>query len=130
MRRHLLQTFDKIYVLDLHGNAKKKEVSPDGSADKNVFDIHAGRFNYDRDKDCAVNQVGADQVCQQRIGQMRWLSTDNFGVGERVVCAPMGSPNSRRRLGNLVAQYAKPLFCSSDNDFGKTVYKQGFSVET
>ena len=42
MRWHLLKTFDKIYVLDLHGNSKKKEVCPDGSADKNVFDIMQG----------------------------------------------------------------------------------------
>jgi len=42
MRWHLLKSFDKIYVLDLHGNAKKKEVSPDGSPDKNVFDIQQG----------------------------------------------------------------------------------------
>ena len=42
MRWHLLKTFDKIWVLDLHGNAKKKEISPDGSPDKNVFDIQQG----------------------------------------------------------------------------------------
>ncbi len=42
MRWHLLKTFDKIYVLDLHGNAKKKEVAPDGGSDKNVFDIQQG----------------------------------------------------------------------------------------
>ena len=42
MRWHLLNTFDKIYILDLHGNANKKEVCPDGSADKNVFDIMQG----------------------------------------------------------------------------------------
>jgi hypothetical protein len=42
MRWHLLKAFDKIYVLDLHGNAKKLEVSPDGSPDKNVFDIQQG----------------------------------------------------------------------------------------
>lgn len=42
MRNHLRQTFDRIYVLDLHGSAKKKEVSPDGSPDKNVFDIMQG----------------------------------------------------------------------------------------
>lgn len=42
MRWHLLDTFDKIYVLDLHGNSKKKEVCPDGSPDKNVFDIMQG----------------------------------------------------------------------------------------
>jgi predicted helicase len=42
MRWHLMNTFDSIYVLDLHGNSKKKETAPDGSADKNVFDIQQG----------------------------------------------------------------------------------------
>lgn len=42
MRKHLLESFDKIYILDLHGNAKKKEVCPDGSPDQNVFDIMQG----------------------------------------------------------------------------------------
>lgn len=42
MRWHLLETFDDIYLLDLHGNAKKKETAPDGKADKNVFDIMQG----------------------------------------------------------------------------------------
>ncbi|OXT00531.1 DNA methyltransferase [Notoacmeibacter marinus] len=42
MRWHLLKTFDKIWVIDLHGNAKKQEVSPDGSRDTNVFDIQQG----------------------------------------------------------------------------------------
>lgn len=42
MRQSLMQTFDDIYVLDLHGNSKKKEVCPDGSKDENVFDIQQG----------------------------------------------------------------------------------------
>jgi len=42
MRWHLRQTFDTIYVLDLHGNSNKKETAPDGSEDKNVFDIKTG----------------------------------------------------------------------------------------
>lgn len=42
MRWHLLSTYDKIYVIDLHGDAKKKEISPDGSKDENVFDIRQG----------------------------------------------------------------------------------------
>jgi predicted helicase len=42
MRKNLLETFDKIYIIDLHGNAKKKEAAPDGSDDKNVFDIQQG----------------------------------------------------------------------------------------
>lgn len=42
MRWNLLKTYDKIYVLDLHGNTKKNEIAPDGSLDKNVFDIQQG----------------------------------------------------------------------------------------
>lgn len=42
LRWHLANTFDKIYVLDLHGNAKKKEAAPDGSKDENVFNIMQG----------------------------------------------------------------------------------------
>ena len=42
MRKHLLDSFDKIYILDLHGNSRKMEVCPDGSVDQNVFDIMAG----------------------------------------------------------------------------------------
>ena len=42
MRKNILETFDKVYILDLHGNAKKKETAPDGSLDQNVFDIMQG----------------------------------------------------------------------------------------
>ncbi len=42
MRQSLMNTFDDIYVLDLHGNTKRKERAPDGTADQNVFDIQQG----------------------------------------------------------------------------------------
>lgn len=42
MRQSLMGTFPRLSVLDLHGNANKKERSPDGSEDKNVFDIRQG----------------------------------------------------------------------------------------
>ena len=42
MRNNLLESFDIIYILNLHGNAKKNEVCPDGSVDQNVFDIMTG----------------------------------------------------------------------------------------
>ena len=42
MRASLLRTFDKIYIVNLHGNSIKKEQSPDGSKDENVFDIMVG----------------------------------------------------------------------------------------
>ena len=42
MRWHLMQTFDEIHILDLHGNVKKREKAPDGSKDGNIFDIQQG----------------------------------------------------------------------------------------
>jgi len=42
MREQLMSTFDEIYILDLHGNSKKKERASDGSKDENVFDIQQG----------------------------------------------------------------------------------------
>ncbi|MBN1168978.1 N-6 DNA methylase [Candidatus Woesebacteria bacterium] len=42
MRKHLLETFNDIYILDLHGNSKKKETAPDGGKDENVFNIQQG----------------------------------------------------------------------------------------
>jgi predicted helicase len=42
MRQSLMQTFEHLCLLDLHGNTNKKEQSPDGSEDKNVFDIRQG----------------------------------------------------------------------------------------
>jgi predicted helicase len=42
MRRHLLDTFSDIYILDLHGSSKRKERAPDGGKDENVFDIQQG----------------------------------------------------------------------------------------
>jgi len=42
MRQSLMNSFDEIYILDLHGNSLKKEKAPDGSKDENVFDIQQG----------------------------------------------------------------------------------------
>lgn len=42
MRQSLMHTFAILHVLDLHGNALKKERAPDGSDDKNIFEIRQG----------------------------------------------------------------------------------------
>lgn len=42
MRKSLLEEFDKIYILNLHGNNRRKETAPDGTPDENVFDIMQG----------------------------------------------------------------------------------------
>ncbi len=42
MRKSLMETFDKIYIVNLHGNTRLHESAPDGTKDENVFDIMAG----------------------------------------------------------------------------------------
>ncbi len=42
MRQSLMNSFDEIYILDLHGNSLRKEKTPSGGKDENVFDIQQG----------------------------------------------------------------------------------------
>jgi predicted helicase len=42
MRQSLMNTFNEIYIIDLHGNGLKKETTPEGGKDENVFDIRQG----------------------------------------------------------------------------------------
>lgn len=42
MRESLLETFDEIFILNLHGSSKKQETTPEGTKDDNVFDITVG----------------------------------------------------------------------------------------
>ncbi len=42
MRQQLLQAFTDIYIVNLHGNTTKQEVTPEGNKDENVFDIRTG----------------------------------------------------------------------------------------
>ena len=42
MRQSLMHTFNQMYLMDLHGNTKKKERTPEGGKDENVFDIEQG----------------------------------------------------------------------------------------
>ena len=42
MRQHLMQTFDEIMILNLHGNSSTEGLTPEGRKDENVFDITQG----------------------------------------------------------------------------------------
>jgi predicted helicase len=42
MRRSLAHSFDELFVLDLHGNSKKRELAPGETRDENVFAIQSG----------------------------------------------------------------------------------------
>jgi len=76
MRQSLMQTFDEIYVLDLHGNLKKEAICPDGSPDKNVFDIQQGVsigiFVREKDSGAPAKIYHAD-LYGLRKGKYEWL---------------------------------------------------------
>ena len=42
VRWNMLKVYEKIYIIDLHGNTRRKEVCPDGSKDVNIFDVMQG----------------------------------------------------------------------------------------
>ncbi|WP_269201263.1 type ISP restriction/modification enzyme [Helicobacter pylori] len=42
LRHSLLECYDELYILNLHGNARKKEETPQGAKDENVFNIMQG----------------------------------------------------------------------------------------
>ena len=117
MRWHLLKTYDKIYTIDLHGNSKKKEVSPDGSIDENVFDIMQG---------VSINIfVKTGKKKNNELGQI--LHYDLYG--KRDVKYDFLSQNSLKtipykELPNITPNY---FFVQKDFDAQKS-YDRGFKV--
>ncbi len=73
MRQSLMQSFDEIYILNLHGNSLKKERCPDKSDDKNVFDIRQGVAI-----SLFVKKGGKEKTKQTKISYADlWGSRDN-----------------------------------------------------
>ena len=91
MRQSLMRTFDEIYLLDLHGNAKKREKTPDGGKDENVFDIQQGvavglfvkhrRGNDDETRVFHANLWGRRDT-DLDIGKYDWLVANDIETTE------------------------------------------------
>ena len=113
MRWRLLDTFDRIWVLDLHGNAKKKEVTPEGRPDKNVFDIQQG-----------VAIIVAVKKQNTREGLGRVFRMDYWGSRE----------NKYQRLdkdvlgGEILEPFSPYYFFSKMNKKAYQNYENGFPV--
>ncbi|MFX1507241.1 MAG: type ISP restriction/modification enzyme, partial [Promethearchaeota archaeon] len=83
MRYELIQTFTDIYILDLHGNIRRKEKCSDGSKDENVFDIQQGVcvsfFIKNPDKKGETEIFKAD-VWGSRELKYNFLKTNDFST--------------------------------------------------
>ncbi len=76
MRQSLMNSFDEIYILDLHGNSLKKEKAPDGSKDENVFDIQQGvaiAFFIKYKNENKRNKVFHSEIFGLREDKYKWL---------------------------------------------------------
>ena len=96
MRQSLMATFDEIHLLDLHGNARKKERAPDGGPDQNVFDIQQGvaigLFVKRRDGAGRARVFHADLWGPREVGadggKYRWLAGNDVETTEWTELAP------------------------------------------
>ena len=117
MRWSLLQSFDDIYIVNLHGNSLKKETCPNGSKDENVFDIRVGTsiniFVKSNKKKLGENaQVHYADIYGEREIKYDFLEKTTF---EDVVFA------------NIVPSEPYYLFIPKNDNY-QTEYQQGFNI--
>jgi predicted helicase len=118
MRWHLMQSFDKIYTIDLHGNSKKKETAPDGSVDQNVFDIMQG---------VSINLfIKTGKKKKKELAQV--FHYDLFG--KRNLKYDFLTENSLRDISFKELEPNEPnYFFIPKNDEGRSEYESGFRVD-
>ena len=118
MRKYLLECFDTIYVLDLHGDAKKQEVCPDGSADNNVFDIMQG---------VSINIfVKTGKKKKNELGKVFHFDLQ----GKRDYKYDFLNENSLNSLKWNSLNYSAPNYFFVKKDFkGNSHYELGFKID-
>lgn len=118
MRWSLLNSFDKIYIVNLHGNSMKHETAPDGSKDENVFDIMVGTsinifVKTGHKKQGELADVYYADLYGERTSKYDFLNAHKL------------SDTEFKRL-----DYSNPLYLlTPQNEKGKQEYEQGFRVD-
>ncbi|WQS67061.1 N-6 DNA methylase [Helicobacter pylori] len=115
LRRSLLECYDELYILNLHGNARKKEETPQGAKDENVFNIMQGvSINLFVKKAQATKQkICYYDVYGQRAEKYAFLAQNDLNSIEWLELAP------REPFYLLIPQETLLL----------DEYEQGFSVK-
>lgn len=118
MRKSLLTTFDNIYILDLHGDAKKKEICLDGTADRNVFDIMQGVSINIFIKNTTPNKTTLGDVFHYDLQGKREFKYDFL------------QENSIKSIKWKKLDYRDPGYFFTNKDFtGEAEYNNGFKVD-
>ncbi len=115
LRRSLLECYDELYILNLHGNTRKKEKTPQGAKDENVFNIMQGvSINLFVKKAQATKQkIYYYDVYGQRAEKYAFLAQNDLNSIEWLEIAP-------REPFYLLIPQETPLLDE---------YEQGFSVQ-
>ena len=117
MRKHLLETFDNIYILDLHGNSKKREKTPDGKKDENVFNIRQG---------VSINIFVRKE--EKKNGLSSVYHAEIYGKRDHKFATLNKNMIQDIKWKNL--DYSEPYYFFVPKDFGMEVeYKKGFKLE-
>lgn len=116
MRKSLMESFDKIYIVNLHGNSRIKETAPDGSKDENVFDIQQGvsiNIFVKTSKSKKLADVFYRDLYGKRDNKYDFLTEHNLLNSDFLQLKP-----------------AKPYYFFTPKDFGaKKQYDKGFRVD-
>ncbi len=117
MRWNLLKTYDKIYTIDLHGNSKKKETTPDGGKDENVFDIMQG---------VSINLfVKTGKKKKEELAQVYHYDL----YGKRNIKYKFLSKNNLKEIPFVKIPNKEPMYFMVQKDFEtEEKYNEGFSV--
>jgi predicted helicase len=120
MRKSLLKTFDKVYILNLHGNAKRKEVTNDGRQDQNVFDIMQGvsinLFIKSVKKTNIISNILCCDIYGNRDSKYQFLNQEAIS-SINWVNINCKSPNYYFKFENIDIKSQYELFVSTDDLF-------------
>ncbi len=92
MRRSLMESFDEIYLLDLHGNGKKRERASDGAIDANVFAgiMQGVAIAFFVKMPGLQKTVRRADLRGKRAGKLRWLKKHDVKTTDWQEIAPGG----------------------------------------
>lgn len=115
VRQQLLNAFSEIYIINLHGNSKKKETTPSGGKDENVFDIQQGVAIA-----LFIKRVGVSGPAVVRSVDLWGARKDKYAALNAAVLADLD-------WQTLAPQSPYYLFIPQETDFQEE-YEQGWKI--